>query len=82
MRRPRRFRATLGPRPMSGSMSGSHIHTVVNEAPTAATSVHVYSPPLVSIRHYDESPEMGTPLPGYREIVDHGTLRTRDPIDR
>ena len=77
-RRLRRDLRSLDSRPMSPS----HIHTVVNEAQTPATSVHVYSPPLVLMQHYDESPKPGAPLPRFREVVDHGTLPARDPIDR
>jgi hypothetical protein len=77
----RRLRRDL--RPLDGRpMAPSHIHTVVNEAATPAASVHVYSPPLVAMQHYDESPVTGTPQPGFREIVDHGTLRMREPINR
>jgi predicted metal-dependent enzyme (double-stranded beta helix superfamily) len=34
-------------------MSAAHVHEVVNESPTVATSVHAYSPPLRAMRHYD-----------------------------
>jgi hypothetical protein len=74
----RRDLAALDSRPMAAS----HIHTVANEAPEPATSVHVYSPPLASMQHYDESPENGAPSPRVREIVDHGTLPARVPNDR
>ena len=34
-------------------MSAAHVHEVVNESATVATSVHAYSPPLRAMRHYD-----------------------------
>jgi hypothetical protein len=34
-------------------MSPSHVHEVVNESPVVAASVHVYSPPLDVIHHYE-----------------------------
>jgi hypothetical protein len=77
----RRLRRDLRPLD-SRPMSPSHIHTVANESPTPAASVHVYSPPLVAMQHYDESPATGTPQPRFREVVDHSTLPMRDPIDR
>jgi hypothetical protein len=76
-RRLRRDYRALDSRPMAAS----HIHTVVNESAAPATSVHVYSPPLVAMQHYDESPGTGAPQPRLREIVDHGTLPARDEID-
>jgi predicted metal-dependent enzyme (double-stranded beta helix superfamily) len=77
-RRLRRDFRALDSRPMAAS----HIHTVVNESDAPATSVHVYSPPLVAMQHYDDSPGTGAPRPGFREIVDHGTLPARDAVDR
>ena len=76
----RRLRRDLGPVD-SRPMAASHIHTVANEAQVPATSVHVYSPPLVSMQHYDESAERGAPHPRFREIVDEGTLPDRGPND-
>jgi hypothetical protein len=72
----REFRA-LDSRPMAGS----HIHTVVNESQSPATSVHAYSPPLVAMQHYDESAGTGEPRPRFREVVADGTLPVRDAID-
>ena len=34
-------------------MAPSHIHEVVNESDTVAASVHVYSPPLATMQHFD-----------------------------
>jgi predicted metal-dependent enzyme (double-stranded beta helix superfamily) len=69
-RRLRRDLRDLDSRPMAPS----HVHTVANESSTPATSVHVYSPPLVAMQHYDESSATGAPQPRFREIVDHGTF--------
>lgn len=76
-RRLRRDLHALDSRPMAAS----HIHTVVNESPAPATSVHVYSPPLVAMQHYEEAAGTRAPLPGFREIVHGSTLPARDPID-
>ena len=76
-RRLRRDFRALDTRPMAAS----HIHTVVNETQAPATSVHLYSPPLVAMQHYDESPGIGAPHPRFREIVHDGTLPLRDAID-
>jgi predicted metal-dependent enzyme (double-stranded beta helix superfamily) len=35
------------------SMSASHVHEVANESKATAVSVHVYSPPLETMRHYE-----------------------------
>jgi len=40
------------------SFDGAHVHAVVNPGPGAATSVHVYSPPLRSMAFY--RPDAGT----------------------
>jgi hypothetical protein len=37
-------------------MAPSHIHEVVNESDTVAASVHVYSPPLATMQHFDLTP--------------------------
>jgi hypothetical protein len=34
-------------------MSASHVHEVANESGIAAASVHVYSPPLETMQHYE-----------------------------
>jgi Cysteine dioxygenase type I len=34
-------------------MRASHLHEVVNEAATTASSIHVYSPPLEKLSHYE-----------------------------
>jgi predicted metal-dependent enzyme (double-stranded beta helix superfamily) len=36
------------------SMSPSHVHAVANESATTATSVHVYSPPLATMQHFEK----------------------------
>jgi hypothetical protein len=46
------------------AMSASHVHEIVNESPVVATSVHVYSPPLQTMRRYDSSLEVV-----HRELV-------------
>jgi len=41
-------------------MRASHIHEVVNEAATIASSIHVYSPPLDKMSHYEVAgPDLG-----------------------
>jgi hypothetical protein len=35
-------------------MSRSHVHEIANESVREAASIHVYSPPLVSMNHYEE----------------------------
>jgi hypothetical protein len=77
----RRLRRELHPLD-SRPMAPGHIHTVVNEAPANAASVHVYSPPLVSMRQYEEAPSAVAPQPRLRGLVDHDTLPANDPNDR
>jgi len=48
----RRVLRELDDRPMAPS----HIHEVVNESDTVAASVHVYSPPLATMQHFDLAP--------------------------
>jgi len=48
----RRVLRQLDDRPMAPS----HIHEVANESDTVATSVHVYSPPLATMHHFDSTP--------------------------
>jgi Cysteine dioxygenase type I len=38
-------------------MSRSHVHEVANESAQTATSVHVYSPPLDIMHHYEIRPD-------------------------
>ena len=35
-------------------MSTSHVHSVANQSATTATSVHVYSPPLTTMQHFEQ----------------------------
>ena len=49
----RRVVRALDDRPMAPS----HIHEIANESDTVATSVHVYSPPLATMHHFDFSPD-------------------------
>jgi hypothetical protein len=58
-------RESLDDRPMSPS----HIHEIANESDTVATSVHVYSPPLATMHHFDFSPESELRMIG-REVID------------
>ena len=61
----RRVLRELDDRPMAPS----HIHEVVNESDTVAASVHVYSPPLATMHHFDLAP--GSELRVIRrEIID------------
>ena len=45
----RRVLRALDDRPMAPS----HVHEVANESDTVGTSVHVYSPPLATMHHFD-----------------------------
>jgi hypothetical protein len=36
-------------------MPPSHVHEIANESDTVPTSVHVYSPPLATLQHFDYS---------------------------
>jgi hypothetical protein len=60
------------------AMHASHLHEVVNESDRVAVSVHVYSPPLTSMQHYEphHDPRTGrTELRRMRrEMVDVDTL--------
>jgi hypothetical protein len=40
-------------------MAPSHVHEVVNESSITAASIHVYSPPLETMHHYDASDGTG-----------------------
>jgi len=54
-------------------MSASHVHEIANESATTATSVHVYSPPLTTMQHF-ESRSDSQLLAAYREVVDATTF--------
>jgi predicted metal-dependent enzyme (double-stranded beta helix superfamily) len=49
-------------------MTPSHIHSIANESGVGAASVHVYSPPLVTMHHYEMSNE-ATPEVTHRETI-------------
>ncbi len=38
-------------------MSANHIHEIANESAVEATSIHVYSPPLATMQHYELTPD-------------------------
>jgi hypothetical protein len=57
------------------AMRADHVHEVVNESHVVAASLHVYSPPLTTMQHYEAAPD-GTPRATHREAVDLGTLQT------
>jgi hypothetical protein len=61
----RRVLRELDDRPMAPS----HIHEIVNESDTVAASVHVYSPPLATMQHFDLTPDSELRMIR-REIVD------------
>ena len=61
----RRVLRALDDRPMAPS----HIHAVANESDTVATSVHVYSPPLAAMHHFDFTPDSELRMIR-REVID------------
>jgi hypothetical protein len=61
----RRVLRQLDDRPMPPS----HIHEIANESDTVATSVHVYSPPLATMHHFDFSPDSELRMIR-REVID------------
>ncbi|MDQ1480629.1 MAG: hypothetical protein QOI44_1490, partial [Actinomycetota bacterium] len=61
----RRVLRQLDDRPMPPS----HIHEIANESDTVATSVHVYSPPLATMHHFDLSPDSELRMIR-REVID------------
>jgi len=67
---PRTLRA-LDHRPMAAS----HVHAIANESSLAAASVHVYSPPLEAMHHYEVTDDAGLRTVR-REIVEAGTFAT------
>ena len=54
-------------------MNAAHVHAVANESRTTATSVHVYSPPLTTMQHFETTADAGLTVV-HREIVEAGTL--------
>ena len=56
-------------------MAASHVHAVANESSGAAASVHVYSPPLETMHHYELTDDAGLRTVR-REIVEAGTVAT------
>ena len=61
----RRVLRQLDDRPMAPS----HVHEVRNESDTVATSVHVYSPPLAAMNHFDVTPDSELRMIR-REVID------------
>jgi len=49
-------------------MAPSHVHEVVNESNTIAESIHVYSPPLETMAHYELTNE-SVPRITHRETI-------------
>jgi Cysteine dioxygenase type I len=77
-RRPRRFRiGRVRQRVVRALewrvMTPAHVHEIANESAVAATSVHVYSPPLDVMHHYEI--ERGALRVVHREPVPVGTGR-------
>ena len=50
------------------SMSVEHVHSIANESATTATTVHVYSPPLWVMSHYEVGDRAGLRVV-HRELV-------------
>jgi predicted metal-dependent enzyme (double-stranded beta helix superfamily) len=54
-------------------MPASHVHEIANESGTGAASIHVYSPPLTTMQHYE--PTAGAhPQVTRREIIEVDTF--------
>jgi hypothetical protein len=54
-------------------MSATHVHEIANATPRDAASVHVYSPPLLLMNHYEQA--RGSQIRRTRrEVVEVGTL--------
>ena len=68
----RRVLRELDDRPMAPS----HIHEVANESDTFAASVHVYSPPLATMQHFDLTPASELRMIR-REVIDEPESDTR-----
>jgi hypothetical protein len=76
--RPGRYRGDSARRRSLGSstsrtMQANHVHAVVNESDTIAASVHVYSPPLTTMQHYEVTDAALRMT--HNEVVDLGTLQ-------
>jgi predicted metal-dependent enzyme (double-stranded beta helix superfamily) len=56
-------------------MSASHVHEVANESIVTAASIHVYSPPLEAMHHYELRHESELRLMR-REVVEVDTFAT------
>lgn len=74
-RRPRRFRwGRLRQRVLRALewqiMTPAHVHEIVNESAAPATSVHVYSPPLEVMYHYEVAAGVA-PRVIHRELIPH-----------
>jgi len=57
------------------AMPASHVHEVANESETTAASIHVYSPPLEVMHHYESADEAGLRVMR-REAVEMATFAT------
>ena len=49
-------------------MASEHVHEITNESGTTATTVHVYSPPLDVMHHYEVT-DAGAPVVVHREVI-------------
>lgn len=54
-------------------MQPAHVHAIVNESDTTATSIHVYSPPLTTMQHF-ESANGSALRPARTEVIDATTV--------
>ncbi len=54
-------------------MAAAHVHEVVNAARVPAASIHVYSPPLTMMNHYESTAESALRAV-HHEIVDVDTV--------
>jgi hypothetical protein len=61
------------------AMPATHVHEVVNESDTPAATIHAYSPPLVTMRHYDDGDDGSGPPMMRREVVDVDTFTLHGP---
>ena len=55
------------------TMPATHVHEVVNESDAAAASIHVYSPPLTAMHHYESTADSAFRVM-HREHVGLATL--------
>ena len=56
-------------------MPASHVHEVANESDVTAASIHVYSPPLEAMHHYELTDASGLRVMR-REVVEMETFAT------